>query len=58
MLRGKIGKLARKSSLRLKPNGSGRRQAIIESVMNDYKTRDDSPRTAKYRSFRGLFANR
>jgi|GEM_PF-3528493 len=57
MLKNTLQKLARRSSLKFKPNAYERRQVVIESVMNDYKSRDYNPRTAKYRSFKGVFGH-
>lgn len=53
----RLQKIAKRSAGTFTPIAYERKQAVIASVMNDYKSRDYNPRTAKYRSFKGVFGN-
>ncbi len=55
MLRRKLSNIAKRSALNYSVNAYERRQAIIESVTNQSKTGEYNPRTAKYRSLKGVF---
>jgi len=54
MIKSTLLKLAKKSN-KMRPTTYERRRLIAESVMNDYKSGEYNPRTAKYRSLKGLF---